>query len=420
MGALGYEAETTGGRRPPRRTAVLAALLAVSSIAPIAVAVSAAPAGAATGKVAVRAIGTAPYVPNGARVLGAVPATTRIRFDVVLRPRDPASLQAFVNAVSTPGSPEYRHYLAPGRFGHVFGPQPGTITALRAWLRSTGLDPGPTTVDGLTVPVVATAASIEGALGLHLNRYKLASGRTAFANTTAPHLPAALAGALATVLGLDNLHLSHSLGVQNASRNAAHGTPAGAAPTGQRQTISPRAVASPCTAAATAASNSGSYTANQVAKASITSVAFAANTALHAAKGAGAVLAPAVGAAKAAANAARVIAKFAIEFRETVMVNKVLKNPELLDLRAFKTCPLLGAYMLVCSDTSDLVAMLFDEFGQAGWMEDIESLLKKHIHPVQDRAADLVQSSPFVISGVPIHRPLRSTLSVGSMLSNFL
>lgn len=161
-------------------------------------------------------------------------------------------------------------------------------------------------------------------------------------------------------------------------------------------------------------------TANQVAKASITSVAFAANTALHAAKGAGAVLAPAVGAAKAAANAARVIAKFAIEFRETVMVNKVLKNPELLDLRAFKTCPLLGAYMLVCSDTSDLVAMLFDEFGQAGWMEDIESLIKKHIHPVQDRAADLVQSSPFVISGVPIHRPLRTTLSVGSMLSNFL
>ena len=160
-------------------------------------------------------------------------------------------------------------------------------------------------------------------------------------------------------------------------------------------------------------------TANQVAKASITSAAFAANTALHAAKGAGAVLAPAVGAAKAAANATRVIAKFAIEFRETAMVNKVLKNPELLDLRAFKTCPLLGAYMLACSDTSDLVAMLFDEFGQAGWMEDIEPLIRKHIHPVQDRAADLVQSSPFVISGVPIHRPLRSTLSVGSMLSNF-
>ncbi len=279
MGALGYEAETTGGRRPPRRTAVLAALLAVSSIAPIALAVSAAPAGAATGKVAVRAIGTAPYVPNGARVLGAVPATTRIRFDVVLRPRDPASLQAFVNAVSTPGSPEYRHYLAPGRFGHVFGPRPGTITALRAWLRSTGLDPGPTTVDGLTVPVVATAASTEGALGLHLNRYKLASGRTAFANTTAPRLPAALTGAIATVLGLDNLHLSHSLGVQNASRNAVHGTPAGAAPTGQRQTISPRAVASPCTAAATAASNSGSYTANQVAKAySMTSLENAGTT----------------------------------------------------------------------------------------------------------------------------------------------
>jgi len=161
-------------------------------------------------------------------------------------------------------------------------------------------------------------------------------------------------------------------------------------------------------------------TANQVAKASITSAAFGANVALHAAKGAGAVLAPAVGAAKAAANAARVIAKFAIEFRETVLVNKVLKDPENLDLRAFKLCPLLGAYMLVCSDTSDLVVMLFDEFGQAGWMDDMERVIKHHIHPAQKLAAGLVQDSPFIISGVPLHRPGNSQLSTMSVLSNFM
>lgn len=160
-------------------------------------------------------------------------------------------------------------------------------------------------------------------------------------------------------------------------------------------------------------------TANQVAKASITSAAFGANVALHAAKGAGAVLAPAVGAAKAAANAARIIAKFAIEYRETVQVNKVLKNPGNLDLRAFKTCPLLGAYMLVCSDTSDLVAMLFDEFGQAGWMGDMEQLIKHHIHPAQKHAAGLVQSSPFIIADVPLHRRMHSKTSLSSMLYNF-
>lgn len=161
-------------------------------------------------------------------------------------------------------------------------------------------------------------------------------------------------------------------------------------------------------------------TTNQVAKASITSAAFGANVALHAAKGAGAVLAPAVGAAKAAANAARVIAKFAIEFRETVQVNKVLKNPENLDLRAFKICPLLGAYMLICSDTSDLVAMLFDEFGQSGWMDDMEGLIRKHIHPAQSHAADLVQSSPFMIADVPLHRPTHGKLSTLGIISNFL
>ncbi len=160
-------------------------------------------------------------------------------------------------------------------------------------------------------------------------------------------------------------------------------------------------------------------TANQVAKASITSAAFGANIALHAAKGVGSVFSPAVGAAKAGANAARVIAKFAIEFRETVQVNKVLKDPANLDLRVFKVCPLLGAYMLVCAETSDLVGLLFDEFGQAGWMEDMEGVIKRHIHPAQNAAANLVQGSPFIIPDVPIHRHTQTNLSVLRTLGNF-
>lgn len=148
--------------------------------------------------------------------------------------------------------------------------------------------------------------------------------------------------------------------------------------------------------------------ANASAKAGIEATAFAANTALHAAKGVGAALAPVVAAAKATANAVRVITKFAIECRETLIARKALKDPKKLDLRIFDKCPLLGAYMLVGSDTSDLVAMLFDEFGQAGWMQNVESLYTSHIGKALDKCADLIQSSPFIVKGVPAHRKITS------------
>ncbi len=144
----------------------------------------------------------------------------------------------------------------------------------------------------------------------------------------------------------------------------------------------------------------------QVAKAGITTVAFGARTALLAAKGAGAVLDPLVGAAKSAATATRVLAKFAIEYRETRRGNKVLKDPKKLNFKAFNECPLLGAYMLICSDTSDLTAMLRSEFGQAGFKENIEKLLQKEIWPVLDKAEYFAKTSPFQIKGVPLHRSI--------------
>jgi hypothetical protein len=153
-------------------------------------------------------------------------------------------------------------------------------------------------------------------------------------------------------------------------------------------------------------------TANATAKAAIEGAGFAANTALHAAKGVGAVFAPAVKAATATANAIRMITMFAVQVRETLIIRRLLKDPKNMDLGIFAKAPLLGAYMLVGSDTSDLVAMLYESFGADGWKAEIESLIKKHIHPVLDQCASLIQSSPFIITNIPLHRAAnRSTLS---------
>ena len=47
-----------------------------------------------------------------------------------------------------------------------------------------------------------------------------------------------------------------------------------------------------------------------------------------------------------------------------------------------------------------------------GWKAEIESLIKTHIHPVLDQCASLIQSSPFIITDIPLHRAAnRSSLS---------
>lgn len=47
-----------------------------------------------------------------------------------------------------------------------------------------------------------------------------------------------------------------------------------------------------------------------------------------------------------------------------------------------------------------------------GWKAEIESLIKTHIHPVLEQCASLIQSSPFIIADIPLHRAAnRSSLS---------
>ena len=104
---------------------------------------------------------------------------TRITVDVALRPRDPAALDAFVRAVSTPGNPRYHHYLAAGQFGRRLRPDagrpcrpPGT-----GWPRP-GSPSGRPRPDGLVVPVTGTAAQVEAAFAVPLVQARLADGRT--------------------------------------------------------------------------------------------------------------------------------------------------------------------------------------------------------------------------------------------------
>jgi hypothetical protein len=150
-------------------------------------------------------VGAASVPPAGATEEGVSPAQTALKLDVALEPQDPAALGQFVAAVSTPSSPDYRDYLPKGQFGPRFGATPATIAAVSAQLSRDGLSVGKVSSDDLLLPVTTTVAKAESAFGVAMHSFKLGSGQTVNANTTAPSVASSIAPDINSIVGLDGL-----------------------------------------------------------------------------------------------------------------------------------------------------------------------------------------------------------------------
>ncbi|GJF29432.1 hypothetical protein KNE206_21320 [Kitasatospora sp. NE20-6] len=153
--------------------------------------------------VAPKRIGSAPVIPHGAAKAAAPAADTELDLSVTLEPKDQAALTTFVNAVSTPGSPLYKHYLGTGQFAQRFGADAASVASVRAALTAAGLHPGEVGANGLTIPVKATVAEAKKAFDTDFAGYTLPDGTAAYANTQAPAVRGDLAGKIAGVVGLD-------------------------------------------------------------------------------------------------------------------------------------------------------------------------------------------------------------------------
>ena len=146
-----------------------------------------------------------PKLPAGTRLIGNEPSGASLRIDVVLKPRDPQALAQFATAVSTPGNPDYRHFVPRGEVGPEFGATNAVVAEVESALRQAGLSPGPVSSNGLLIPVLTTAGQAESAFRTGINQYRLSTGRLAYANTTAPSLPASVVPSVEAVIGLDDL-----------------------------------------------------------------------------------------------------------------------------------------------------------------------------------------------------------------------
>ncbi|MFJ8157345.1 protease pro-enzyme activation domain-containing protein [Streptomyces sp. NPDC094468] len=136
---------------------------------------------------------------------GDVAATKRISVAISLAPRGGNALDTFVAGVSDPHSAAYGHYLTKSRFAARFGRTGAEVDRLTRYLRAQGLTVGKVHSGNLLVDASGTAAQLEKTFGTRLSTWKdSASGRSFYANDSAPTLPRDVAALVSDVAGLNN------------------------------------------------------------------------------------------------------------------------------------------------------------------------------------------------------------------------
>jgi hypothetical protein len=184
---------------------------------------------------------------------------------VALKPRDPRGLAALATAVSTPGTPEYRHYLTVRTFARRFGASPAAVRAVRSALSARDLRVRRVTANRLSIDVDGGRAQVQRALSVSLRRFKAADGRLAWRSRRAPALPRTLARYVQGVIGLDGGAIPRSSALTSAGPRSPPRPPA---PTRHASAVGPQ----PCQDALSfqqvrAQSSFTVYTAPQIAAA---------------------------------------------------------------------------------------------------------------------------------------------------------
>jgi len=231
-----------------------AAVLGVSALVPLATASDGA---TAVAKVAMS--GEVPKLPANTTKTGPLAPNTSVHALVSLVGQDPTGLTQAVAAVSTPGSPDYHHYLTSAQYAASYGPAPAGVQQVARALRAEGLTVGSAKDGSTLLPISGTAAAMTSAFDTPLESVRLPGHVTSFVNTEAPRVPADIASDVNGIVGLSGLSRAQSM-----VRIHHHAAGSGTTPsTAAHANDVPSALGAQCSGALNAASPGG-YTTTQL------------------------------------------------------------------------------------------------------------------------------------------------------------
>jgi subtilase family serine protease len=138
----------------------------------------------------------------GATRVGAAPAAQRIPVVLPLA-ADLAGLEHFATAVSTPGSAQYGQYDSIANLARRFGARPTARARVLDYLRRVGATGVKIDATGLFADATMTVTVAQKLFGIGLANFRLGRATSFVAPTGSARVPAALAGSVTGVVGLD-------------------------------------------------------------------------------------------------------------------------------------------------------------------------------------------------------------------------
>ena len=133
---------------------------------------------------------------------GSVAAASPVSFDLVLSLQNASGAQAFLRAVSSPGSATFHHYLTDAQWASQFGPTQAQVAAAESWLHQEGFTVGSVPQDRLFVPASGSAKSVAQAFGATFGYYMVNGHKLRLAKSTLT-IPSSLASVVSNVVGVN-------------------------------------------------------------------------------------------------------------------------------------------------------------------------------------------------------------------------
>jgi subtilase family serine protease len=114
-----------------------------------------------------------------------------------------ADLDALLAAQQDRASPDFRNWLTPEQFGDRFGASQSDVAQITGWLEAQGFAIHRVARSRNWIAFGGSAGLARQAFGVEIHRYQV-NGEPHIANTGEPSLPAAFAGLVAAIRGLDD------------------------------------------------------------------------------------------------------------------------------------------------------------------------------------------------------------------------
>jgi subtilase family serine protease len=125
-----------------------------------------------------------------------------VSFDLLLKLRNAQGAVAFVRAVSSPGSRQFRHYLTDAQWESRYGPTKSAVATAESWLRHNYFTIRSVPRTRLFVSVTGSAIRVERTFGVTLGYYIVNGHKVRLANG-ALSIPVSMAGVVAGVVGVN-------------------------------------------------------------------------------------------------------------------------------------------------------------------------------------------------------------------------